>query len=163
MKNIIIGLALATCLIGCDSAQPSFSINESDTSNKYAHNKYFKEVDHRAYRYYFKGSPTLYYGIPLKDKDIFSGYITFMGPNPPLCFSKLNFKGRKTFNSLLKDLKEKQFIANDAVANESFGVISYRTDFSTNQHTAIYIHYNSDFGFGYLTAQSPGCMKAMFN
>ena len=161
MKFFIIGLTLVICLVGCDT-KPTFSINENDTNDKYAHNKHFKNVDHRAYRYYFKGSPVSYYGIPLKGKDIFSGYITFTGPNPPLCFSRLNFKGRKTFNALLKDLKENKLLAKEVISNKGFGTIDYYSNFSNNHNESVYIQYNSDFGFGYLTIQSTGCIKAIF-
>lgn len=68
MKLTFTGLFfLAICLAGCDR-QPDFSINKEDTNSLYANNPSFKNVNHRAYTYYFKGAPTAYYGISMQGK-----------------------------------------------------------------------------------------------
>lgn len=162
MKYLIISITLAVFLVGCDNKpKQSFSINKNDTNSTYANNKHFKQVDHSAYTYYFKGAPNTYYGISLKGKDVFSGYVVFMGSSPSLCFSKLNFRGRKTFNSLLKDLKEKNLLEKETTPSERVGNITYKSYFSSSQFNAVDINYNTDTGFGYLTIQSSGCMKAL--
>lgn len=161
MKKLILGLIAIICLSGCKE-QSKFSINENDMDSKYSNNQNFKKVYKRAYYYYFKGGLQSYYGINMQDKDIFSGYIIFMGPNAPLCFSYLNYKGRKTFNKLITELKSNQFIKNNATPNEGLGKIEYRSSNWNVPAAETKLVYYTDFGFGYLHIQSKSCLKALF-
>lgn len=161
MKKLIIGLIAIICLAGCKE-KSKFSINEDDMDSKYSNNQNFKHVYKRAYYYYFKGGLRSYYGINMKDKDIFSGYIVFMGPNAPLCFSYLNYKGRKTFNKLVTELKNNRFIKNNSIPNEDLGKIEYSSSDWSAHAAEVSLVYYTDFGFGYLRIQSNGCLKALF-
>lgn len=151
-------------LLAACSKQATFSIDESTSAKQIAHNTSFKEVYNRGNYFYFKGSPSNYYGMNMADNDIFSGYLIFNGNH--LCYSRLNFKGRKTFNRLLHDLKTHAMLAKESKPDEDLGWIGYTSSMNdhppSNQIGIVTLRYNTDYGFGHIGIQSGGCLKAFF-
>lgn len=162
-----LALLLITTLLAACSKQPTFtfSVDHTSKASEYANNKYFKEVYHQGNYFHFKGSPTNYYGIDMLNNEVFSGYLIFNGQNP-ICYSRLNFKGRKTFNRLLNALKKNALLPKDAKPIEELGWIGYSASMlespSNNTVGIITLRYNTDYGFGHLGIQSGGCLKAFY-
>lgn len=160
-------LLLATLLLtACPKQAISpFTINENSLAQHYTHNPSFKEVYNKGLYFYFKGSPTTYYGINMADNAIFSGYIIFNGKNP-VCYSQLNFKGRKAFNHLLNQLQDSTLLAKNSKPIEGLGWIVYKSSIldnpASNQIGIVSLKYNTDYDFGGLSIQSSGCLKAIF-
>lgn len=151
MKQLIIGVILAVCLVGCGEKQkPQFTISEYDTLETYADNPVFTKVethfypatedDKKAIAYQFIGGPESFYGIQTDDLNALGGGIYFL-TNPNIIRVSVTIKGKESFDKLANRLtKSKDF------ACKKIEIGTDRVFQCTNKkipNSSISVYYNS--------------------
>lgn len=131
MKQLIIGIVLAVCLVGCGE-KPKFSLNKDDTLEVYANNPAFTKIKvsltsnekekNGKFGYKFTGAPTSVYGIETGDLNVIGGIIMSSPANEKNIVITLTMKGKENFDKLEKRLDElKGFTCNGNEIGDSRG------------------------------------------
>ncbi|AWM80072.1 hypothetical protein DKL61_06720 [Gammaproteobacteria bacterium ESL0073] len=119
MKQLIIGIVLAVCLVGCGE-KPKFSISEGDTSEVYANNPAFTKIkisliidgkeenDGKGdkFGYQFTAAPISVNGIETGDLNVIGGTLVIPPAGQKGTNITLTIKGKEGFDKLEKRINE---------------------------------------------------------
>lgn len=148
MKQLIICIVLAVCLVGC-AEKPKFSINEDDTAETYENNPVFTKVKiydddtvkGEKFAYQFIDTPISTYGVETRNLNVLGG--TIFNVNDGLVHvTLLTIKGKESFGKLKDRLsKLKEFTCSNFDVGNS---MSFNCHIDRQQsRVKLAIHYNN--------------------